>query len=156
VIAGPNGAGKSFAAPRLLQRGHHIREFVNADQIASGLSAYAPESVAFEAGRLMLGRLRALAEQRASFAFETTLAAAPSHLFSRGLGRDGYEIRICYIYLASADLASRRVAFRVAQGGHSIPAATIARRYAAAWPTYSTCMSHSRTRRCFWTTRMVN
>jgi len=111
VIAGPNGAGKSFAAPRLLQRGHHIREFVNADQIASGLSAYAPESVAFEAGRLMLGRLRALAEQRASFAFETTLASRSFAPFLARLGRDGYEIRICYIYLASADLASRASPF---------------------------------------------
>jgi predicted ABC-type ATPase len=129
VVAGPNGAGKSFAAPRLLQRAYRIREFINADQIAAGLSAYAPESVAFEAGRVMIKRLHALAKQRASFAFETTLASRTFAPFLARLKSEGYEVRLCYIYLASAALARRRVAFRVSQGGHSIPAADIERRY---------------------------
>ena len=52
VIAGPNGAGKSTAAPYLLKQALGILEFVNADQIAVGLSAYSPETVSFEAGRI--------------------------------------------------------------------------------------------------------
>jgi hypothetical protein len=75
VIAGPNGAGKSTAAPYLLKDALGILEFVNADQIAAGLSAYAPETVAFEAGRIMLQRLRTLAAAKVSFAFETTLSS---------------------------------------------------------------------------------
>jgi predicted ABC-type ATPase len=129
VIAGPNGAGKSFAAPRLLRNAFGILEFINADQIALGLSAYAPESVAFEAGRLMLKRLRTLAGQKASFAFETTLASRSFAPFLASLQRRGYEIRLYYIYLSSARLARRRVVFRVAQGGHAIPANVIARRF---------------------------
>jgi predicted ABC-type ATPase len=64
VIAGPNGAGKSTAAPFLLKHALGILEFVNADQIATGLSAYSPETVSFEAGRIMLKRLRELAVNR--------------------------------------------------------------------------------------------
>jgi predicted ABC-type ATPase len=75
VLAGPNGAGKSTAAPALLQGALAVNEFVNADVIARGLSAFDPAAVAIAAGRVMLGRLRELAGQRASFAFETTLAS---------------------------------------------------------------------------------
>jgi len=76
VIAGPNGAGKSTTAPRLLQGALAVTEFVNADTIARGLSAFRPESAAVAAGRVMLARMRALARSREDFAFETTLAAA--------------------------------------------------------------------------------
>jgi len=75
VVGGPNGAGKSTTAPRLLRGALAVREFVNADAIAQGLSAFQPETVAFAAGRVMLARLRALAAARDSFAFETTLTS---------------------------------------------------------------------------------
>lgn len=74
VLAGPNGAGKSTSAPRLLQGALKVDEFVNADVIALGLSAFAQERVAFQAGRIMLARLHQLADTRVSFGFETTLA----------------------------------------------------------------------------------
>lgn len=75
VLAGPNGVGKSTSAAKLLIGTLHVHEFVNADAIAQGLSGFAPEEVAIEAGRVMLHRLDELAAQRASFAFETTLAS---------------------------------------------------------------------------------
>ncbi len=75
IIAGPNGSGKSTLAPYLLRDMLGLAEFVNADTIALGLAAYKPESVALESGRIMLRRLHTLAEQRASFAFESTLAS---------------------------------------------------------------------------------
>jgi predicted ABC-type ATPase len=82
VIAGPNGAGKSTAAPFLLKQALGILEFVNADQIASGLSAYSPETVAFQAGRIMLTRLHELADSQAGFAFESTLSSRTFAPFS--------------------------------------------------------------------------
>jgi len=88
VLAGPNGAGKSTAAPRLLGERLRIAEFVNADVIAAGLSGFAPERVAIEAGRIMLRRLEGLAQAGADFAFETTLA-------SRGCGASGGTGFIC-------------------------------------------------------------
>ena len=75
VIAGPNGAGNSTLAPALLRDTLNVLEYVNADTIAEGLSAFAPVDASFDAGRVMLGRLRGLAEERKSFAFETTLAS---------------------------------------------------------------------------------
>src|SRR5688500_7207563 len=75
IIAGPNGAGKSTAAPFLLQGALRVSEFVNADTIARGLSAFEPEAVAIQAGRIMLDRLKQLAGARSDFAFETTLAS---------------------------------------------------------------------------------
>jgi len=87
VIAGPNGAGKSTSAPFLLKGALGVLEFVNADQIAAGLSPYAPEKVAFEAGRIMLERLRELRAHGQDFAFETTLSSRSFALFLRQANR---------------------------------------------------------------------
>lgn len=131
VIAGPNGAGKSTLAPYLLRDYLGVLEFVNADVIAAGISAYAPEEAAFEAGRIMLARLRELAGLRKSFAFETTLA---TRSYARRLSewRDaGFETRLVFIWLPNEETAVQRVAARVSRGGHNIPETTIRRRYQA-------------------------
>ncbi|MEO6016741.1 MAG: zeta toxin family protein [Polaromonas sp.] len=129
VIAGPNGAGKSTAAPFLLKQALGILEFVNADQIATGLSAYSPETVSFEAGRIMLKRLRELAGAHVSFAFESTLSSRTFALFLRSCKAKGYKIQIFYVALPSAELAVNRVALRVKQGGHNIPQTDVERRF---------------------------
>ncbi|MGV3720261.1 MAG: zeta toxin family protein [Actinomycetota bacterium] len=130
VIGGPNGAGKTTSARLLLPLGVQISHFVNADTIAAGLAAFAPESVAMEAGRIMLRRLRELAEQRESFAFETTLASRSFATFLRGLKATGYSVRVAYIWLQSPELSIRRISERVARGGHFVPDDTVRRRYA--------------------------
>jgi predicted ABC-type ATPase len=129
ILAGPNGAGKSTVAKYLLTEQYLIDEFVNADSIAAGLSAFAPEAVAFEAGRIMLRRIDALLKENSSFAFETTLA---SRSFTRLITRAqtaGYVVSLIYVALPSAQLAKRRVAKRVKEGGHSIPDNVIERRF---------------------------
>ena len=131
IIAGPNGAGKSTAAPILLKETFATPEFVNADVIAQGLSGFAPENSAFEAGRIMLRRLRQLARDRRSFAFETTLASrsfAPWIAKERGRG---YQFILIFLWLSSADLAVQRVKERVRLGGHSVPEDIVRRRYAS-------------------------
>lgn len=90
ILAGPNGAGKSTAAPELLQGELSVREFVNADVIARGLSAFDPDGAAIAAGRVMLARLDELAHQRESFAFETTLASP----IVRAVGSRSSRLRI--------------------------------------------------------------
>jgi predicted ABC-type ATPase len=129
VVAGPNGAGKSTMASRLLQEALAVSEFVNADAIATGLSAFRPDSVAIGAGRLMLARLRALAQARADFAFETTLASRSFARWLVDLGRSGYRTHLAFLSLPDADLAVARVAERVRQGGHSVPEAVVRRRF---------------------------
>lgn len=129
VIAGPNGAGKSTLAPVLLKDTLAVTEFVNADVIARGISAFAPENVAIAAGRLMLSRLRELAKQRTSFAFETTLASRSFAPWIRRLVETGYEFHLLFLWLPNPTFAARRVADRVRMGGHGIPAHVIRRRY---------------------------
>lgn len=129
LLAGPNGAGKSTCARSLLHGLFQVDEFVNADVLAQGLSAFDPESVAFEAGRIMLRRLRELAAAHADFAFETTLASRSFFPWLSKLAMQGYEVRILYLYLSSPELAIARVLDRVRRGGHSIPDGTVRRRY---------------------------
>jgi predicted ABC-type ATPase len=131
VVAGPNGAGKSTLAPFLLRDALAVFEFVNADQIASGLSAFHPESVAVAAGRLMLARLTELARRRESFGFETTLASRSFAPWLRARIADGYTVQLLYLWLASPEIALARVAGRVARGGHLVPDDIVRRRYAA-------------------------
>ncbi len=129
VLAGPNGAGKSTAAPKLLPQLLGVGEFVNADVIAHGLSAFRPEKQAIEAGRIMLRRLRALAAARESFAFETTLASRSFAPWIKGLVESGYQFDLAFFFLADAGMAVNRVAQRVRSGGHHVPEDVIRRRY---------------------------
>jgi predicted ABC-type ATPase len=129
VIAGPNGVGKSTAAKRLLKGPFRVTEFVNADVIAQGLSEFQPEKFAITAGRIMLTHLKELADQRANFAFETTLASRSFAPWIGGLCESGYEFHLFYIWVPSPDFAVGRVAHRVSKGGHHVPEDTIRRRY---------------------------
>ena len=131
IIAGPNGAGKSTSARHLLQNALSVHEFVNADIIASGLSAFQPEKVALAAGRIMLRRMKELAAARADFAFETTLASRTFAPWLAKLRSTGYRTHLAFLALPSPELAISRVAARVRQGGHSIPEDVIRRRYEA-------------------------
>jgi len=129
ILAGPNGAGKTTSSRTLLAEQMAVMTFVNADVIAQGLSGFSPDTVALRAGRIMLDRLRELAESRRSFAFETTLAGRSYAGWLSELRLLGYEIHLHYFWLTSADLAVMRVAERSRRGGHSIPEPTIRQRY---------------------------
>lgn len=131
VIAGPNGAGKSTTAPAILQGALGVTEFVNADTIAAGLSAFNPEKAAFQAGRVMIGRLQQLAADQADFAFETTLASKTFAHWIQNLKQSGYTFHLFYLWLPSHEFAIARVAERVQMGGHNVPEETIRRRYHA-------------------------
>jgi predicted ABC-type ATPase len=128
VIGGVNGSGKTTAAQMLL-RSLAIPVFVNADAIAVGLNAMNPEGEAFQAGRLILETLRRLADERADFAFETTLASRAYAQWLRSLKDNGYRVSIFYYWLASPEVAVARVQQRMRSGGHAIREIDIRRRY---------------------------
>lgn len=129
IIAGCNGAGKSTAALSLLPSFLGTNEFVNADEIAKGISPFNPESVAILAGRLMLERLRSLMNKGASFAFETTLSTRYYVQLIKEAQLDGYKARMIFLWLPNVLLAHERVKQRVLEGGHNIPEEVINRRY---------------------------
>ena len=131
IISGCNGAGKTTASYTVLPEILDCREFVNADEIARGLSPFNPESVAIEAGRLMLQRIENLLAKDVSFSIETTLATKSYiNLVRRAQGK-GYKVHILFFWLRTPELAIQRVAERVANGGHNIPEDVIRRRYVA-------------------------
>ncbi|MBQ9200857.1 MAG: zeta toxin family protein [Bacteroidales bacterium] len=131
IIGGCNGAGKTTASYTVLPKILHCKEFVNADEIARGLSPFNPESVALEAGRLMLQRINTLINQGVSFSIETTLATKSYiHLVRQAQG-EGYRVMLLFFWLNSPELAMKRVAERVSKGGHNIPDNVVRRRYSA-------------------------
>jgi len=129
IISGCNGAGKTTASNTVLPDVLHCKEFVNADNIAAGLSPFNPESVAIEAGRLMLKRIRELIAEKADFAFETTLAAKSFIPLIKMAQDAGYEVILSFFWLSSPNIAIDRVKDRVNNGGHNIPKDIIIRRY---------------------------
>lgn len=131
IIAGPNGAGKTTAAMTLLPEFLRVKEFVNADEIARGLSPFNVEGVAIQAGKLMLKRLEDLAAAGEDFTFETTLASKIFAKFARKIKLQGYTVNLIYVWLPEPSMALQRVALRVSRGGHFIPDEVVLRRYRA-------------------------
>jgi predicted ABC-type ATPase len=129
VVAGPNGAGKSTFAKRFLPDYADCREFVNADLIAAGLSPFNPEGQAIQAGRLMLERIEGLARQKIDFGFETTLAGRSWLPLLHKLRKQGYRLKMFFLWLPSPELAISRVEGRVRAGGHFVSEAVVRRRF---------------------------
>ncbi len=129
IIAGCNGAGKTTASYTILPEILNCKEFVNADEIAKGLSPFQPEKVSFEAGRIMLHRIDELLQKEADFAFETTLSAKSYISIIKKAQSQGYFVTLVFFWLNSIELAKQRVVIRVSEGGHNIPEDVIERRY---------------------------
>jgi len=129
IIAGCNGAGKTTASFTVLPEMLDCDEFINADEIARGISPLNPEKAAIEAGRYMLSKIDKLIATKKDFAFETTLATKSYTKTIQKAKAQGYQVTLVYFWLASAELAIERVLTRVLEGGHNIPKPVIIRRY---------------------------
>lgn len=136
IIAGPNGAGKTTFAREFLPQEAHCTVFVNADLIAAGLSPFAPETAAFQAGRLMLEQLELSFKKRESFALETTLSGRGYQKSIAKWQDAGYRVTLIFLKLTSVQEAVARVSQRVLQGGHDIPTQVIARRFASGFSNF--------------------
>lgn len=129
IIAGPNGAGKTTVSYTILPKIFDCHEFVNADEIAKGLSPFNPDNVGIKAGRIMLQRIRELLDKEESFAFETTLSTKSYIGLIKKAQNKNYEVILLFLALDSQELAIKRVKTRVQEGGHNIPKEVIVRRY---------------------------
>lgn len=129
LIAGPNGAGKSTFAEEYLPGEAGMENYLNADLIAAGLSPFAPEKAALEASRILLDRIQECMRRGESFALESTLSGRAHLRLLEEAKRAGYRIVLHFLRLPSSELARDRVRKRVKEGGHSIPAEVIDRRF---------------------------
>jgi predicted ABC-type ATPase len=135
IIAGPNGAGKTTFAREFLPK-EEVIHFVNADLLAAGLSPLKPALAALNAGRLVLAELDRLAKARQNFAFESTLSGLTYIARLKRWKAAGYRIEIVFLRLTSVQLALRRIAVRVKQGGHNVPHADVLRRFDRRWKNF--------------------
>lgn len=138
ILAGPNGAGKSTFAREFLPNEAECPVFINADLIAAGLSPFQPELAALKAGRLMLKEMAEHTELGRSFAFETTLAGRGYVRMIRNWRKQGYQVKLFYLSLSTAEEAIARIAERVAQGGHHVPDDVVRRRFDAGLLNFKT------------------
>jgi predicted ABC-type ATPase len=129
VIAGPNGSGKTTFSKKFLPDYVECLEFVNVDLIAKGLSPFTPERAILQAGRIMLEQIHSLGNRGIDFGFETTLAGKTYIKLLNELKQKGYSIHLFFLWIKNVKLALERIELRVQQGGHSIPEATVRRRF---------------------------
>lgn len=129
IIAGPNGAGKTTASYTLLPEMLNCFNFVNADEIAKGLSPFSPDTVDVQAARIMLLRIEELLAMEVDFAIETTLATRSYVQLVKRAQKKGYKVHLLFFCLESPEQAVQRVAQRVSEGGHNIPENVIRRRF---------------------------
>lgn len=129
VIAGPNGVGKTTFADRYLPQTIRELEFVNADLIARGLSPYAPDAAAMEAGRTALTRIRALIAEKRSFTWETTMSGKTAVAWLKGAKESGYQIKCYFLWVRNVQTMLDRIQQRVVEGGHNIAPEVSKRRF---------------------------
>ncbi len=129
IIAGCNGAGKTTAAYNLLPDTLDCREFVNADEIARGISPFQPEKATYEAGKIMLQRINGLISKGEDFTVETTLSAVAYRDIILKAQANGYHVSLLFFWLSSVALAKERVRLRTLEGGHNVSDTVIERRY---------------------------
>ena len=129
IIAGPNGSGKTTFAAKFLPKYADRPEFINADEIARGLSRFSPEAVALRAGRILLEQIESYAAKKVDFAFETTLSGTNYLRRLRDLKNEGYSVHLFFLWIPDVRLSLARVASRVKMGGHDIAEKVVRRRF---------------------------
>jgi len=129
IIAGPNGAGKTTLIKRFAPKELALLDFINADEIARGLSPFAPDRALLEAGRLVLTRFRQFVADGRDFVLETTLSGKTYRNLFAAARSAGYAFQLDFLMLPTVEHSLRRVARRVLSGGHNVPEADVRRRF---------------------------
>ncbi|MDR0536028.1 MAG: zeta toxin family protein [Puniceicoccales bacterium] len=137
IIGGPNGAGKTTFAQQYLPKEAGVLRFINTDEIARGLSPFAPELASRSASRIAIHEMRQACEAGVNFAIESTLSGRTHVVFIRQWKAVGYKIELAYLKVDVPELSVMRVAARVQQGGHSVPAEVIRRRVTRSWDNFN-------------------
>jgi len=124
ALAGPNGAGKTVFFHAHLQPAG--LRFINADVLARELNLDP-----YAAARLADTLRRQLVEQRESFVFETVFSdpVGDKLTFLKEAAADGYAVVLCFIGISGPAVSEERVAMRVSQGGHDVPAEKLVARF---------------------------
>src|SRR6185436_18793135 len=129
VITGPNGVGKTTFANRYLPDEAKQLEFVNTDLIARGLAPYDPDSVAVEAGKIALRRIRVLIKNRIGFTWETTMSGRTAVSWLRQAKEAGFVLKTYFLWVRNPETTIQRIRQRVVEGCHNISEEVSRRRF---------------------------
>jgi predicted ABC-type ATPase len=129
IFGGSNGVGKTtFAKEFLREKACSIR-FLNADEIARGLSPLNPSDLAMKAGRILLEEIGGCIVRGKSFGIESTLSGKTYVRLLENARAGGFEIELHYLCVKSPQEAIERIKERVRQGGHNVPKSDVLRRF---------------------------
>jgi predicted ABC-type ATPase len=129
LIGGCNGAGKTTFAREFLPKEVKCLRFLNADEIARGLSPFDPGAAGVQAARILLTQIKECVRRKETFALESTLSGKTYIRFLREAKKSGYKLELHYLWLSSPTQAIARVKQRVLQGGHHVPTQDLRRRF---------------------------
>ena len=133
IIAGPDGAGKTTYAFRHIRAVSGTARFVNLDEISRGLSPLDPQAEGRRAARVALEMIDALVREGVSFSLETTLSGRTHLGLAERASAAGFRVNLLFFAVASPDTCLARIARRVSEGGHDVPAADARRRFLRGW-----------------------
>lgn len=136
ILAGPNGAGKTTYAKTFLPNEAHLKNFINADLIAAGLSPLQPDLAYTQAAKLMTEMINSFVKEGKSFAIESTLSGRSYVQKIRNWQSEVYRVTIIILTFADTQSAINRVTERVKHGGHAIPEDVIRRRFEAGFKNF--------------------
>ena len=127
IVAGGNGVGKTTFARAFLQE--YDYDFLNADEIAKGLSAENPSAKKISAGKLFFQRLNEAVVQNKSLLIESTLSGRYLQKLLETWQKQNYQITIIFLFAESFEILIERIAERVKKGGHFVPDEDVRRRF---------------------------
>jgi predicted ABC-type ATPase len=133
VVLGPNGSGKTTFVTRFLALELPGFAYVNADEIAKARWPAEPDAHAYDAAEVAAETRAHLIASGRSFIAETVFSHPSKLDLIRSAGHAGYQV-VLHVMLVPEELAVRRVAYRVREGGHDVPEEKIRERYHRLWP----------------------
>lgn len=141
IIAGSNGVGKTTWSGEFLAD-HPDFTFLNADNVAKEIAPEDPEGNALAAGRIFLRSVSEMIEQGRPFLLESTLSGHYLVRLIEKLRKNGYSVRIVFLFVDSTETVKIRIRGRVKKGGHFVPDADVERRFLRGrrkfWTVYRT------------------
>jgi len=125
IIGGVNGVGKSSFTGVLKSRTTDLGVIVDVDKITAQVG-----KGTIEGGKAAIRVIEDCIAKGVSFTQETTLSGHRIEKTAQRLKEDGYYVRLYYVGLDTVDESKRRIANRVARGGHNINTEDVDRRFA--------------------------